>query len=76
CQENWINQQNIALGVLHLIGEHSKWSRSLDTIGFPSIFDTLLSRIQVSDKFTNLDKILQKQDFFASMANIILNAPK
>ncbi|OQP14771.1 hypothetical protein C1N77_04595 [Geobacillus thermoleovorans] len=31
---------------------------------------------KISDKFPNLDKILQKQDFFASMANIILNAPK
>ncbi|MBR2516747.1 hypothetical protein, partial [Geobacillus sp.] len=56
-QENWINQQNIALGVLHLIGEHSKWSRSLDTIGFPSIFDTLLSRIQVCKKETTSETL-------------------
>ncbi|AST00414.1 hypothetical protein B9L19_15005 [Geobacillus thermocatenulatus] len=31
---------------------------------------------KISDKFPDLDKILQKQDFFALMENIILNAPK
>lgn len=43
---------NIALGLLHLIGEHSELSWYFGMIGFSNIFDTLLSRIQDWVKIT------------------------
>ena len=61
---------NIALGLLHLIGEHSELSWYFGMIGFSNIFDTLLSRIQVHN-YIFYEKTLISPYFFAETSHFL-----